>query len=349
MKRRTFLEGVGTTLAVSSLSAPAFPQSSAQPRGQLVYAGWGGTWQRNTRKYVFDPFEKETGIKVVDVAGSSLAKLKAMAESGTVEWDIADVIGAWVILGDRERLFDTIDLSAIDTKGYPAGSVYSTAVAVDTYTIGFAYNKHAFEGRKAPQSWSDFWNTKDFPGARALFDDPRNALEFALLADGVPRDRLYPLDVNRAFLKLDELKPHVSFFFKQWEQSGRALADGSVALSVFNMARAYPMMKMGAPIFPVWNGAATGYDYLVIPRGTKNRDNAVKFIAWYANNPEAQASLAREFAQGPVNPKGLEFLSAEEREEMSSAHQSETFVWNWEWWADHLANMEERWNGWKLK
>jgi putative spermidine/putrescine transport system substrate-binding protein len=227
--------------------------------------------------------------------------------------------------------------------------VFDTAVAIDTYTIGFAYNKDAFKSRKAPQTWADFWNTKDFPGRRALFDNPRYTLEFALMADGVPKDKLYPLDVERAFKKLDELKPNISFFFNQWEQSGQALADGSAQVAVFALARGYPMLRQGAPIQVVWNGGATAYDYLVIPKHAKNRDAAMTFITWYANNAKAEADMARDFPQGPVNPKGLEFLSPDEREQMSVAHLDDTFVVGWEWWADNLAKIEERWNEWKLK
>ena len=35
----------------------------------------------------------------------------------------------------------------------------------------------------------------------------------ALVADGVPKDKLYPLDLDRAFKKLDEIKPHIKVWW----------------------------------------------------------------------------------------------------------------------------------------
>lgn len=344
-QRRKLLATIGLAALAVSFAWP----SIAQAPTKFVYSGWGGSWQKSMRDAVFGPFEKETGIKATDVSGSSLAKLKQMVESGNVEWDVVDIIGSWLIVGKRENLFEKLDLSGVDTKGFPPRSVYDTSIAVDSYTVAFAYNTNAFKDRKAPQSWADFWNVKDFPGRRAMFDNPRGTLEFALLADGVPMDKLYPLDVDRAFRKLDELKPSISFYFKQWEQGGQTLADGSVAMSIFTTARAFPMMQQGAPIQIVWNGGESAYDYLVIPRGAKNREAAQKFIAWYANNPKAQADLAKTFAQGPTHPKGLDYLTPAEAEQMSAAHAHETFAINWEWWADNLDRTEERWNEWKLK
>ena len=62
-----------------------------------------------------------------------------------------------------------------------------------------------------PQSWADFFDTEKFPGKRALRKGPRQALEFALMADGVPLDQIYatlatPEGVDRAFKKLDSIR-----------------------------------------------------------------------------------------------------------------------------------------------
>jgi putative spermidine/putrescine transport system substrate-binding protein len=54
---------------------------------------------------------------------------------------------------------------------------------------------------------------KGFPGTRALRNDPQTVLEAALLADGVPRDKLYPLDVDRAFKKLEQIKPDIAVWW----------------------------------------------------------------------------------------------------------------------------------------
>jgi putative spermidine/putrescine transport system substrate-binding protein len=49
-----------------------------------------------------------------------------------------------------------------------------------------------------------------FPGPRSLRNHPVDNLEFALLADGAAMDKLYPIDMDRAFRKLDEIRQHVA-------------------------------------------------------------------------------------------------------------------------------------------
>ena len=58
--------------------------------------------------------------------------------------------------------------------------MFSTVIGWNTKTYG----------DQRPQSWADFWDVKKFPGTRSY----RNAvptLEPALMADGVPRDKVY--------------------------------------------------------------------------------------------------------------------------------------------------------------
>ena len=64
-----------------------------------------------------------------------------------------------------------------------------------------------------------------FPGNRGAYSDVARMAPFALLADGVPKDKLYPLDVDRAFKKLDELKPHVKVWWKRGSQSVQLMRD----------------------------------------------------------------------------------------------------------------------------
>ena len=322
--------------------------AQAQEAKKIVYAGFGGTWQTSLRKHAFDPFENATGIKVVDVGGTSLSKIKAMVEAKQTEWDVAVMIGSWLITGNKEKLFEELDLSLIDSKGYPPDTVQSTAVAVDAYSILMGYNTDAFKGRPAPQSWADFWNVEKFPGGRAVFDKPRYMLEFATLADGVPKDKLYPIDIDRAFRKLDELKPLITLFFRQFDQARQLLATGAVTMSVASPAVISEAKRQGAPVEMVWNQGVVAYDYLTIPKGTKNKSAAMKYIAWYANNGEAQAKMARDYPQGPINPSSLQHLSAAERDIIPTQHLDQLVPVNWAWWADNLSAVEERWNEWKL-
>ena len=59
---------------------------------------------------------------------------------------------------------------------------------------------------------ADFFDLKRVPGKRMIRKDSQAMLEMALIADGVPLDKLYPLDVDRAIAKFATIKdcdPHL--------------------------------------------------------------------------------------------------------------------------------------------
>src|SRR5262245_57424867 len=56
--------------------------------GQVIVASWGGVGTEMQRPGYYEPFTKLTGIKVVESTGPSVAKIRAMVESGKVEWDV---------------------------------------------------------------------------------------------------------------------------------------------------------------------------------------------------------------------------------------------------------------------
>ena len=73
------------------------------------------------------------------------------------------------------------------------------------YAEILAYRTDAFP--EAPEGWDDFWDIDAIPGQP---NDARHAarlpfLEAAVIADGVPVDEVYPVDLDRAFASL---RPH---------------------------------------------------------------------------------------------------------------------------------------------
>jgi spermidine/putrescine-binding protein len=74
--------------AASQQPAPSAQPTAPKPK-ELVVLGWGAAYGDSLKKYVSDPFEAETGIKVLfqtqPDAASSLAKLQAEQASPTVD------------------------------------------------------------------------------------------------------------------------------------------------------------------------------------------------------------------------------------------------------------------------
>jgi putative spermidine/putrescine transport system substrate-binding protein len=95
-----------------------------------------------------------------------------------------------------------------------------------------AWDSQKWQG--AP-NWGDFWDVAKHPGRRGLQKTARKTLEIALMADGVSAGDVYrtlrsPDGVDRAFRKLDQLKPYIEW----WDQPGQPaqfLGSGKVLLT----------------------------------------------------------------------------------------------------------------------
>lgn len=93
VSRREFLEGtavVSVAAATGSLGYLVKPgKASAQAKkGPIVVLGWGGSTGQVIREAFYEPFEKETGIKVIEAHPYSYGKIKAAVEASRYEWDV---------------------------------------------------------------------------------------------------------------------------------------------------------------------------------------------------------------------------------------------------------------------
>ena len=80
MKLFAFLKPVSVLAGVALLAAGA-----ARAEEQVVVVGWGGVWQDAYRKALFEPFMKETGIKVIEEEfGGEYAKITSQIEAGKI-------------------------------------------------------------------------------------------------------------------------------------------------------------------------------------------------------------------------------------------------------------------------
>jgi putative spermidine/putrescine transport system substrate-binding protein len=323
---------------------------TVQAEESVVFVGWGGSIQAAQRKIFFDAFEKETGIKVIDLPDANLAKVKAMVESGDVQWDVVQCLGMWIPQGAKENLWEPLDYGVIDASNVPDGLKGEYGLGNSTYGMILAYNTELL-GDHRPTSWKDLWDVDGMPGPRGMFDQPRYMLETALMADGVPMDKIYPLDVDRAFAKLDQIKDKVAVWWSQWPQVPILLASGEIEMSLISHTRILNIVKEeNVPLAINWNQALMTVDYLAVPRGAKNAENAMKLIDWLTR-ADLQAELAKESGIGPSNVAALDELTDAEKENLPSYHykKGEVLLFDNQWWADNVDQMSERWNAWKLK
>jgi len=249
----------------------------------------------------------------------------------------------------REGLAEPIDWTIFKKGTLPAEAIVANGhgVASNIQGTNLCYRRDKFPNG-GPRSWADFWDVEKFPGARGLcINDSPRTLIFALLADGVPPDRLYPLDIDRAFKKLDQLKPHIKVWWREGNQSQQLIRDGELdMMSIWN-GRASELKEAGVPVELVWNGAVRSTSTWCVLKGAPNRKLAWEFIQ-FATQPKPQAEFNRRLYYGPTNPAAFEFIPHDIAVVLPTYNENlaVSIREDDEWEADRIVALEERFTQW---
>ena len=341
MSRRNVLAlGAGAALA-----APFVNTASAQTRTVYVNS-YGGVWETSWKKAFFDPFTAQTKIQVKTVPGVSFAKLKAQVQTRNFDWDVVNLGDVEYAQAVIEGLLEKVDRVAAKVDELPPQIVREYGITSYSLGTNIVYRKDKFPNG-GPQSWADFWDAKKFPGPRCMYDRSYTCLAFALLADGVPVDKLYPMDLDRAFRKLSELKPHIKVWWREGSQSQQLIRDGEVDMIAMWSARAIDLIEDKVPVELVWNQAEIYHSNLLVPRGDPNAKAAWEFCNFVAQ-AKPQAEFAMMLPYGPANP-GARALMTEARLRQTPAwpdHIKMSFQHDAAWLAPRLAQIRERWTQW---
>lgn len=327
-------------------------QRGDHPGGRIVVVSYGGgDYQQSHIKAFLRPFEIKYGGRAESVVwGAEYGRLLEMVRSGSISWDVVEVTAAQYARGIQDHLFAHLDssIAVSNFEPLPNGPSPSDYGAPNVYwSTVLAYRKDAFPS-SPPSQWADFWDTKGFPGPRALYDDPRGTLEFALLADGVLPNGLYPLDVDRAFEKLEEIRSSIRVWWTDGTEPVNLLLAKQVIMTSAWSGRIYALERARNEIAYSWDGAANELDYWVVPRGSKNVAQASRFIA-FASEAEPMARQAEMTAYGPANVRAIDYVDPQVRPALptESANWAKSFVVNAEWWEKNEREMTERWLQWK--
>src|SRR5262245_45593567 len=107
--RRAMLAGGTALVAAHSLRAhPVHAQARAE--GEVVFAGYGGTFEQFARNELIPAFEKETGIKVRYVVGTALSNFaKVMASRNAPEIDVYWSNELTHVAGKLQGLYEKFD------------------------------------------------------------------------------------------------------------------------------------------------------------------------------------------------------------------------------------------------
>jgi putative spermidine/putrescine transport system substrate-binding protein len=305
--RRSILKGAGA-LAASALTMPYVGRARAAD--PLYVNTWGGPWEEAAKKHLFEPFTAETGIEIRTVSPVSFAKLAAQVQTGTYEFDVTTLGGGDIVRANQAGLLAEIE------EPFPGG-LFENGAASHAFATVIAWRTDKFPNG-GPQNWAEFWDVEKFPGARCLQRYSARIIPIALLADGVPIDKLYPLDVDRAFAALDRIKPHIRVWWTAGNQSTQVLRDGEVDLIGIWHGRYFEAEDAGAPVAMTWNQGEIERAYWVVAKGSPNEAAAKQFVK-FATSPKPLAGFCIAGNYGPLNPASAEFVQEKDLARMPTA------------------------------
>jgi len=346
--RRDFIKSVAVTGV--ALSAPSLwiPRAFSADN-TLIVADNGGALAPALRAAFYDPFEKETGIRINNVAHESdpVTQFKVAVDAGSHIWDLAMVTPDNVQRLTQDKNY-IAPLDMAENKDVLPGMITPNWFGFSVWGTVMAYRTDKFKNG-APAGWADYWDTEKFPGRRALYRSPSGTLEMALLADGVAPQDLYPLDIERAMKSMDKIRKSVNVWWSNGAQNTQLLQSGEVDMSDTWNARAIAAIKSGAPVKIDWQGTYS-VDGWSIVAGTPKLKEAQQFVR-FCMQPERQAVYSAMTSNGPSNAGALKMMDQSKAELLTTYPENLAGLQRRDeaWWSKNYDAVNERFQEWLLE
>lgn len=314
----------------------------------LVITDGGGTFHDALAKTVYKPCATSIDTKISSATYDySVGLIKAQVQ-GAKEWDVVS-LGAFISEDEAAKLFAPVDYSVVTADGLPKEAKKKYWVGYDVTGIGLGYRTDKYS--TAPTDWSDLWDVKKFPGTGTLEKNAVNSnLELALLADGVKPSEMYPLDLDRAFKKLDELfDKRRMIFYDSGATMVQQYASGTATIGTGWTGRFTQAAEEKVPIALAQKNMIMATTNWAVLKTSKNQKAAMKFIDC-ASGAESQAAMDTELAgQIPVNTKAYELLDPKIRKAIPAPDATDVLRQSNDYWAENFDSALARWQKWLAK
>ena len=335
--RRNLLAGSAATLTIG-LTTPGRAEQSG-----LVSTVFGGIYEREYRKHILEPFEKETGAKILTKLGLSSEWLtNSIVNRRSPEIDLLllpypDNIKATMEgLGMPLTVADVPNIAQIDPIWYDQFD--KTGIGLDYVGYGIAYRKDLVP--KVPTSWRDLWD----PAYKGKVMIPEigqwgswETLVVAARLNGGSETNMDP-----AFAALKQLKPNIKQFFKSGVDIVNMLGSGEAwVCGMTTNIPAYGLIDAGKPVgfvFPS-EGAMVGAVSYHIAKNTKNADLCKKFIN-FALDKTIQENFCNGVIAAPTNVNAV--VSEKTRQRVPPRDKLQLF--SWAKIIPQMSDLAERWN-----
>jgi putative spermidine/putrescine transport system substrate-binding protein len=307
ISRRKLLAGAALIAAPAVLGTH---RARAETRKDVVLVNFGGAAMKAFDEAYVQPFAAQGGRIVLDGSGALNGKILTMVQSGNVTWDVCDAgITTLAELNPRNAL-EKIDYNIVDKAKVPAEFAYENGVVNYMFSSVMAWDTTKV---KDTPTLADFFDLKKYPGRRMMRKDSQAMMELCLIADGVPLDKLYPLDTKRAFEKMASIKKEL-LYWNSGAESQSLMRDGECVMGLLWHTRANVLKTetKGRIAYSFKDGLLQP-GLWVVPKGNPAGAEAFRAIA-SMQQPEGQVKLLAAMGNGPANPAAQSLVPADLRQ-----------------------------------
>ena len=356
LKLRNILAGLPSATLGLGL-AVCVASGEARAHTDLTLVNFGGQAGYAMMQSGVRPWMSKTGkhVEMLNYNGG-LAEVRSQVEQDNVSWDVVDMEYSDMIQACEAGLLEKIDHSMLlpgsDGKAvnddFVGDSLHECGVGNVIWATVYAYNNDKYSGAK-PSTIADFFDTGKFPGKRGLRKDPRGALEWALMADGVAYSDVYKAlgtdaGIERAFAKLNEIKPDLVWWTGGQEPVALLKKNKVAMTAAWNGRLETPVIK-DKTVTIVWEGQLWEIEFYAIPKGSRALENALDYLT-FVTSTEGLANQAKHIAYGPVRRSSHALVSDDRKPHLPTSHMDEGLRYDSRWWADNLRPIKKRFDAW---
>ena len=337
----------------------------------MTIVSWGGAYSASQQGAYHDPYmAANPGINIINDESSAeaVAKLRAMNEAGNVTWDVVDVVASDAIRLCDEGLALEIDADnqlAPAPDGTPASEDFGELLVSEcfipqiVYSTTFGYRTDMV-GDNPPTDVCAVFDTETYPGKRSLEKRPINNMEWALICDGVAKEDVYDVleteeGQAQAFAKLDTIKDDV-IWWSAGADTPQLLADGEVVIGSTYNGRLFSLIEeQDQPVAMLWDAQVFDLDGWIIPTGLseERQQRALDYI-YFATDTQRLADQAKYISYGPARASSAPLVGKHAELGIDMAphmptdpeNAKNTFLYNYEWWADYRDDLDAKFQAW---
>jgi putative spermidine/putrescine transport system substrate-binding protein len=358
------------------IAASAVFVSSANAT-EMTVVSWGGAYQISQQKAYTEPYSAANGVNFVwdESSGEAVNKLRLQAQSGDISWDVVDVVAADAMRLCDEGLARVIDHDselAAAPDGTSASADFGSLVVSECFIPQIVYsttwgvkNNVAEWNGVSPTSVCDVFDTKKFPGKRAILSSPVNNMEWGAYCsrnwNKNPGD-MYKLLATAAGQQAaidmwSSIKDDLIFAASAADVP-QLLADGEVVMGSTYNGRLFSLIAESGDttVDILWDAQVFDLDGWIVPANlSTERDAASMKFLKFATDTQRLADQSKYIPYGPARLSSAPMVGKHAELGIDMAPHMPTnpknaanmILTDYEFWADYRDDIDAKWEAWK--